>query len=275
MWCNRFDINCVNIHRHHRTSRRINEELEPNTSDFRVDKQALMRWLGVHKIIPDSDTKPTLNHQVGFIISNLTADKLFPVNQRVITGPPKMSHLIEFKSTPALTIKPRFIVFVHMDVLGWHITFNLYCTTNCIPINLVFQENFPTNTQIWNSLRHRNDRRRMGVIRVTYGCYNSNPYYVRNISQQEVKIATKQLIATRDRRVVKGCNTRAIRGRWTQPLQMMANHITHVQTGKWQAHPEPLMLVNSIRSGLWERLNTWKFCLTPQTLKSSMLLQPN
>ena len=33
------------------------------------------------------------------------------------------------------------------------------CTTDCIPINLVFQENFPTKTQVRNSLCRRNDRR--------------------------------------------------------------------------------------------------------------------
>ena len=39
-----------------------------------------------------------------------------------------------------------------------------HCTTNCIPINLIFKKNFPTNTQVWNSLSHRNDCRQRGVI---------------------------------------------------------------------------------------------------------------
>ena len=30
----------------------------------------------------------------------------------------------------------------------------LNCTTNCIPINLMLKENFPTNTQVWNTLSH-------------------------------------------------------------------------------------------------------------------------
>ena len=36
----------------------------------------------------------------------------------------------------------------------------------------LFQENFPTNTQVWNHLRHRNDCRQKGVIRATCRCYN-------------------------------------------------------------------------------------------------------
>ena len=63
----------------------------------------------------------------------------------------------------------------------------LYCTTDCIPVDLSFGENYPTNTQVWNRLRHRNDCQQKGVIWVTYRCYNSNPYLVRDISHQEVK----------------------------------------------------------------------------------------
>ena len=75
---------------------------------------------------------------------------------------------------PSLIIKPRFILVVHTDDLGWYImsnqqvqmfiqTINMivsksnvmpgqikHCTTDSIPIDLMFQENFPTNTQIWN-----------------------------------------------------------------------------------------------------------------------------
>ena len=31
-----------------------------------------------------------------------------------------------------------------------------YCTTDSIPIDLMFQENFPTHTQVWNCLSHVN-----------------------------------------------------------------------------------------------------------------------
>ena len=76
-----------------------------------------------------------------------------------------MCLLLEAKSLPALIIKPRIVLVVHTDGLGWNITSNqqqhmlvqdlnrivswpnvmpgqiLYCTTNCIPINLMSKEN--------------------------------------------------------------------------------------------------------------------------------------
>ena len=147
-----------------------------------------MRGLNVHKNIPVSITKLTLGFLVGFIGSHLTADKLFPVNSRAFTGPPKMSLLLEAKSMPALIIKPRFTLVTHMDDLGWYITSNEqrkmlvqnlnrivrkpnvtprqfpYCTTDSILIDLMFQENLPTHTQVWNCQSHRNDCRQRGVI---------------------------------------------------------------------------------------------------------------
>ena len=53
------------------------------------------RGLNVHKNIPVSVTKLMLSLRVGFISSHLTADKLFPVNPKAITGPLKMSLLLE------------------------------------------------------------------------------------------------------------------------------------------------------------------------------------
>ena len=147
-----------------------------------------MRGLNVHKNIPVSITKLTLGLRVGFISSHLIADNLFSINPRAITGPPKMSLLLEAKGMPALIVKPRFIFdIMHTDDLGWYITSNQqgkmfvqnlnrivrksivtprqfpYCTTHSIPIDLMFEENFPTHTQVWNCLRHRNDRRQRGV----------------------------------------------------------------------------------------------------------------
>ena len=139
-----------------------------------------MRGMNIHKNIPVSVTKLTLGIRVSFIDSHLTADKLFPVNPRAITGPPKMSLLLEAKSMPALIIKPRFILVTHTDDLGWYITSNQgkmfvqnlnrivsqpnrtpgqipYCTADSIPIGLIFQENLPTHTQVWNRLTHRNN----------------------------------------------------------------------------------------------------------------------
>ena len=78
----------------------------------------------IHKNIPVSVTKPTFGLRVGFISFQLTADKLFPVNLRAITGPPKMSLLLEAKSMPALIIKLRLILVAHMDDLFWYITSN-------------------------------------------------------------------------------------------------------------------------------------------------------
>ena len=81
----------------------------------------------------------------------------------------------------ALNIKPRFILVMHTDDLGWYITSNqqgkmfvqnlnrivrkpnvtprqfLYCTTDSIPIDLMFQENFPTHTQVWDCQSHQSD----------------------------------------------------------------------------------------------------------------------
>ena len=54
----------------------------------------------------------------------MTADKLFPVNPTAITGPPRKSLLLEAKIMPALIIKPRFILVMHTDDLGWYITSN-------------------------------------------------------------------------------------------------------------------------------------------------------
>ena len=73
--------------------------------------------MNIHKNIPVSVTKLTLGLGVGFISSHLTADKLFPVNQSVITGPPKMSLLLQAKSKPALIIKPSIILVTHMMTL--------------------------------------------------------------------------------------------------------------------------------------------------------------
>ena len=77
---------------------------------------------------------------------------------------------------PALIIKPRLILVMHTDDLGSYMASNqqeqmfvhilnrivnkpnatpgqmLYCTTDCIPVDLMFQEKFATNTQVWNHL---------------------------------------------------------------------------------------------------------------------------
>ena len=83
-----------------------------------------MRRLCIDKNIPVSGTKLTLGLRVGFSSYHLTVNKLFRFNQRAITGPPKMSLLLEAKSIPALIIKPRLILVSHTDDLGWNKTSN-------------------------------------------------------------------------------------------------------------------------------------------------------
>ena len=83
-----------------------------------------MRGLDVHENIDVSATKLMLSLRVCFISSDLTANKLFPINPRAVTGPPKMSLLLEVESTPALIIEPRLILVTYTDDLGGYITSN-------------------------------------------------------------------------------------------------------------------------------------------------------
>ena len=82
-----------------------------------------MRGMNFHKNIPVSVTKLRFGLRVLFIISHLTADKLLLVNHRAITGPPKMSLLLEGKSILALITKLRLILVMHTDDFVWHITY--------------------------------------------------------------------------------------------------------------------------------------------------------
>ena len=123
-----------------------------------------MGEIGIHKNIAVFNSKLTLGLRVRFMSSNLTADKPIPVNPRVITGPPKMSLLLEAQNSPALTIKRRLILVAHSDYLGWYITPNhqqqililnfdrivsrsnltpgqmMYFTTNCFSIDLMLRK---------------------------------------------------------------------------------------------------------------------------------------
>ena len=88
------------------------------------NKMYLFIYLFIYKNIPVSGTKLTLGLRVGFIGSHLTVHKHIPVNPRAITGPTKMSFLLEAKCVPALIIKPRHILIAHTDDLGWNKTSN-------------------------------------------------------------------------------------------------------------------------------------------------------
>ena len=85
-----------------------------------------MRGLDVHQNIGVSDTKTKLmlGLQVCFISSDLTVNKLFPINPRAVTGPPKMSLLLEVESTSALIIEPGLILVTCTDDLGGYIMSN-------------------------------------------------------------------------------------------------------------------------------------------------------
>ena len=82
------------------------DELKLNKADLRMDHHLWGDWAFIK-----TSLFLTLNWHfaslVGFISSHLTADKLYPVNPRPITGPLKMSLLLEVKSMPSLIIKPR------------------------------------------------------------------------------------------------------------------------------------------------------------------------
>ena len=84
----------------------------------------LIRGMNIQTNISISVTKLMPGHRLCFINTHLTVDKLLPVNPRAITGPPKMSLLLEAKSMPALIIKPRLILVMHTDHSGWYIPSN-------------------------------------------------------------------------------------------------------------------------------------------------------
>ena len=88
-----------------------NHDLDPNIADLKWT--TTNEGTGHSSELPVSVTKLTFGLRVGFIGSHLTVDKLFPVNPRAITSPPKMSLLFEAKSTPRLFIKPGLILVAH------------------------------------------------------------------------------------------------------------------------------------------------------------------
>ena len=85
----------------------------------------LMRGLDIHQNTDVSDTKLMLGIRVCFISSDLTANKLFPINPRAVTGPPKISLLPEVDSTSALIIEPRLILVRYTDDLGGMLAQNI------------------------------------------------------------------------------------------------------------------------------------------------------
>ena len=79
-----------------------------------------MRRLGIQKNIHVSDIKNMLDLRLSFINSHLTVDKPFPVIPRALACPLKMSCLLEVRSMPALIIKLRLLIVMHMNVFSWY-----------------------------------------------------------------------------------------------------------------------------------------------------------
>ena len=109
----------------------------------------LMRGLDVYQNIDVSDTKLTLGLWVCFISSNLTVNKLFPINPRAITGPPKMSLLLDVESTSALIIEPRLILVLpgQRKNLEWLLKYMMWCCIWCDALYNVKQH------MMWCSIR--------------------------------------------------------------------------------------------------------------------------
>ena len=117
------------------------------------------------------------------------------------------------------------------NVMPWQI---LYFSTNWIPINLVFHETFLLTHTFGTACAIEMAIDREGWSELPMGATTVNPFYVRNISHQEVRCSTtcmaradNKLCTTIHSREVTGCNTLTIRGGTTQPLLMKAIQIHH------------------------------------------------
>ena len=149
----------------------------------------------------------------------------------------------------------------------------LYCTTDCIPVDLMFQKNFPTNT----SLEPPEPSKWLPTER-------SDLSYLSVLQQQPVLGQEHQSSGgqvfhhmhglcwqptDRNRRQLRSQKRQLHDGSWwsTQPLLMMAIQITHKQErgmNKLSAC-QPLMLVNNQKSG-----HQGQGCCTDWTLKGSV-----
>ena len=113
----------------------------------------------------------------------------------------------------------------------------LYCTTNCIPIILMFQENYRTNTQFGTAcpIEQTADREELSELPIgaTIATRTRSGTSVSRRSSQVfhyvVGRADSQLIAIRHSCEGKGCNTLTIRRCRIQRLLMMTIQITHKQ----------------------------------------------
>ena len=101
----------------------------------------------------------------------------------------------------------------------------LHCTTNWIPINSMFKENFPTNTQVWNSLSlaMTDNREEWSELPMGATCTKSGTSDIRRLPHAWVGLTMRHSW------VVKGSNTTMDHGHRTQPLLMIAIQITQKQ----------------------------------------------
>ena len=163
---------------------------------------------------------------------------------------------------PALIIKPGLILVRHTDDLGWYIMSNqqeqlfvqnlnrivsmpnvmpgqiLYCTTDCIPVDLMFQENFPTNTQ---SLvppepskqlpTERSDLSYLLIGATIATCTRSGTSVLRrsSVPPRAWVGPTPNLSQPETVAKSKSCNSMTVHGGRTQTLLMMPIQITHRQ----------------------------------------------
>ena len=144
-----------------------------------------MRRLDVHENIDVSDTKLILGLRVCFISPDLTVNKLFPINPRAITGPPKMSLLLEDESTSALIIEPRLILVAHFYKTYFLVVFRKSIRTYnlvCVSLYLIYdlwlrvtawrlQFNFDRSCQTWRvtEFGHGSDPRERGHGQIFWG----------------------------------------------------------------------------------------------------------
>ena len=110
---------------HPRPNDRRNRRIRTGAEHSRLQgRPPLIGTLVVHQNIPASDTKLTNRIGICTIGSPLVMDKLISVNSRAFTSPLEIRIQLEVECTPAVIIKPRFILVTHMDHLSRNKTFN-------------------------------------------------------------------------------------------------------------------------------------------------------
>ena len=124
----------------------------------------------------------------------------------------------------------------------------LYCTTDSIPFDLMFQENFFTNTQVWNPMTHRNDCRQRGVIMRYLSVLQQQPVLGQEHQSSGGQVfhhmhGLGQQPTDRNRRQLRSQTQQLHDGSWWQnPTTPDDGHSNHPQTGKRHEYPQPALL---------------------------------